>query len=99
MLVACGNDGGKDNDEKALQSDWEKLIEKGKLVVATSGTLYPTSFHSKEEELTGFEVEIIREVAKRLELDLEFSEMGLDGMFTSLNSGQVDLAVNDIEDY
>ena len=97
VLVACGNDGGKDKDEKASQSGWEKIVEKGKLVVATSGTLYPASFHSKEDDLTGFEVEIMKEVAKRLELDLEFSEMGLDGMLTSLNSGQVDLAINDIE--
>ena len=96
VLVACGNDGGKDKEEKVSQSGWEKIVEKGKLVVATSGTLYPASFHSKDEELTGFEVEIMKEVAKRLELDLEFSEMGLDGMLTSLNSGQVDLAVNDI---
>ena len=28
VLVACGNDGGKDNDEKALQSDWEKIRSK-----------------------------------------------------------------------
>lgn len=97
MLVACGSDKAQDKEEGTSQSGWEKIVEKGELVVATSGTLYPASFHSTEDELTGFEVEIMKEVAKRLDLKLTFSEMGLDGMLTSLNSGQVDLAVNDIE--
>ena len=39
----------------------------------------------------------MKELGKRLNLNIKFVEMGLDGMLTSLNSGQVDLAVNDIE--
>lgn len=97
MLVACGSDKDKEKEETPSQSAWDKIVEEGELVVATSGTLYPASFHSQEDELTGYEVEIMKEIAKRLELKLTFSEMGLDGMLTSLNSGQVDLAVNDIE--
>lgn len=96
VLAACGND--KNNKEKATSSDWEKIVEKGELVVATSGTLYPASYHDSEsEQLTGYEVEIIKELGKRLDVDIKFVEMGLDGMLTSLNSGQVDIAVNDIE--
>ncbi|MHA6259697.1 transporter substrate-binding domain-containing protein [Sporosarcina sp. CAU 1771] len=97
ILVACGSDDANKKDEKTTQSGWDEIVEKGELVVATSGTLYPASYHGKDEELTGYEVEIMKEVAKRLDLKLTFSEMGLDGMLTSLNSGQVDLAVNDIE--
>ncbi|MFP3490244.1 transporter substrate-binding domain-containing protein, partial [Staphylococcus sp. SIMBA_130] len=44
----------------------------------------------------GYEVEVVREMAKRLDLDVEFEEMGFDGMLTSINSGKVDLAANDI---
>ncbi len=95
ILAACG-DGGS-NDE-AGSSQWDEIQEEGVLTVATSGTLYPTSYHSDEtDELTGFEVEIAREAAERLDLEVEFTEMGFDGMLTSINSGQVDLAVNDID--
>jgi L-cystine transport system substrate-binding protein len=100
ILTACGSSTGsdakKDNEEKT--SVWEKIKENGEIVVATSGTLYPVSFHDSEsKDLTGYEVEIVKELGKRLDLDIKFVEMGLDGMLTSLNSGQVDLAVNDIE--
>ncbi|TVP84676.1 MAG: amino acid ABC transporter substrate-binding protein [Alkalicoccus sp.] len=92
MLTACGN-----NTEEET-SGWEDIEEEGILTIATSGTLFPTSFHDEEtDELTGFEVEIAREAAERLDLEVEFSEMGFDGMLTSINNGQVDLAVNDID--
>lgn len=94
VLAACGSSPKED----IKVSSWEKLKEKGEIVVATSGTLYPVSFHDGEsKELTGYEVEIMKELGKRIDLDIKFVEMGLDGMLTSLNSGQVDLAVNDIE--
>ncbi len=98
VLTACGSSTGNDtSEEKETSSVWDKISEKGEMIVATSGTLYPASFHDSEaNELTGYEVEIMREIGKRLELDIKFVEMGLDGMLTSLNSGQVDLAVNDI---
>lgn len=99
VLAACGSSTGNEtNKEQETSSVWANISEKGEIVVATSGTLYPASFHDSESnELTGYEVEIIKEIGKRLELDVKFVEMGLDGMLTSLNSGQVDLAVNDIE--
>jgi cystine transport system substrate-binding protein len=100
ILSACG--GGENNqneqNEESTPTAWDEIEESGVITVATSGTLYPTSYHSDEDnDLTGFEVEIVREVADRLDLDVEFTEMGFDGMLTSINSGQVDLAVNDID--
>ncbi|MBO0600103.1 transporter substrate-binding domain-containing protein [Sporosarcina sp. E16_3] len=98
VLAACGADSNTKKDDGSKTSTWESIQEKGEIVVATSGTLYPASYHDSEsEELTGYEVEIMNELGKRLNLEIKYVEMGLDGMLTSLNSGQADLAVNDIE--
>ncbi|MCE7794057.1 transporter substrate-binding domain-containing protein [Salipaludibacillus sp. CUR1] len=98
ILAACGGDTNNDTGETGETSRWDEIEEEGTLKVATSGTLYPTSFHSDEtDELTGFEVEITREAADRLGLEAEFTEMGFDGMLTSIQSGQIDIAVNDID--
>lgn len=86
------------NKAENKKTAWDEIKEKGKIVVATSGTLYPTSYHdtdSGKDKLTGYEVEVIREAAERLDLDVEFKEMGFDGMLTAVGSGQVD-AANDI---
>ncbi|MBV5124196.1 transporter substrate-binding domain-containing protein [Bacillus halotolerans] len=96
ILAACS---GK-NEADSKDTGWEQIKEKGKIVVATSGTLYPTSYHdtdSGKDQLTGYEVEVVREAAKRLGLKVEFKEMGIDGMLTAVNSGQVDAAANDID--
>ncbi|HJV31116.1 MAG TPA: transporter substrate-binding domain-containing protein [Bacillales bacterium] len=94
--VACSNSSTDKKETK--ETAWSKIKEAGTIKVATSGTLYPTSYHdSKTDKLTGYEVEVVNEMAKRLGLKVKYVEMGFDGMLTSINSGQVDLAANDIE--
>ena len=68
------------------------------LKLSTAGTLYPQSFHNDKNELTGYDVEIMKEVAKRLNLKVEFTEMGVDGMLTALDSGRTDIANYSIEE-
>ncbi|MCU9612586.1 transporter substrate-binding domain-containing protein [Caldibacillus lycopersici] len=100
LLGACSNDSEtKENstENSKEKTAWDIVKEEGKITVATSGTLYPSSFHDSEsDKLTGFEVEVVREMAKRLGLEADFVEMGFDGMLTSVNSGQVNIAANDI---
>ncbi|ANU14856.1 Amino acid ABC transporter, periplasmic amino acid-binding protein [Planococcus halocryophilus Or1] len=96
LLSACGND--EDTATEEEKSAWDEIQEDGSLTVATSGTLFPTSYRSEgSDELTGFEVEVVREIGERLELEIEFTELGFDEMLTSVQTGQVDLAANDIE--
>ncbi|MGT2906309.1 transporter substrate-binding domain-containing protein [Streptococcus dentiloxodontae] len=77
--------------------NWDTIKDKGTLTVATSGTLYPQSYHDDDNKLTGYDVEIIKEIAKRLDLKVKFTEMGVDGMLSALDSGQVDVAGYSIE--
>ncbi|OHX52101.1 amino acid ABC transporter substrate-binding protein [Planococcus salinarum] len=96
LLAACG--GESENSSEEEKTAWDEIQEEGSLTVATSGTLLATSFRDEEsDELTGFEVEVAREVAERLDLEVEFKEMGFDEMLSSVQTGQVDIAANDIE--
>lgn len=96
LLAACGN--GEDTASEEETTEWDRIQEEGVLNVATSGTLFPTSYREEgTDKLTGFEVEVVRELGERLELDVEFTELGFDEMLTSVQTGQVDLAANDIE--
>jgi len=99
LLSACGNgnQNGTGNDGNKSPTLWDEIKSEGKITVATPGTLYPSSYHDSDtNELTGFEVEIVREMAKRLNLEVDFVEMAFDGMLTSINSGQVDIAASDV---
>lgn len=102
FLSACGNtDTGNSSDEtdnsdntSTEKTAWDRIEESGVLKVATSGTLFPSSYHGDDNELTGYEVEVVKEVADRLGLEVDFMEMGVDGMLTAVQSGQVDAAAN-----
>lgn len=95
LLTGCGSEESKTEENKTA---WDEIQEKGSMTVATSGTLIATSFRDADsDELTGFEVEVVRELGERLELDIDFTELGFDEMLTSVNTGQIDIAANDIE--
>ena len=102
FLAACGNKDRGNSSNETDNSDntspektaWDRIEESGVLKVATSGTLFPSSYHGDDNELTGYEVEVVKEVADRLGLEVDFMEMGVDGMLTAVQSGQVDAAAN-----
>ena len=89
LLTACSN---KQSGSDSAKDSWDKIEKSKTLKVATSGTLFPQSYHDDDNNLTGYDVEILKEVGKRLGLKVKFEEMGVDGMLAALKSGKVDVA-------
>lgn len=92
LVVGCG----KEKSQESEDLSWEKVAESQMLTVATSGTLFPASYYNDQNELTGYSVEVVKEVAKRLDLKLEFKEFNVDGTIASLKNGTTDLIANDL---
>jgi len=106
LLAACGSSGDENSEssednnssQEASGEKWSEIKEEGKLVVGTAGTLFPASYYPEgSDELTGYDIEIMREVAKRLDLELSFKEYGVDALLSSINSGRVDMVINDFQ--
>ncbi|RKQ31378.1 transporter substrate-binding domain-containing protein [Oceanobacillus halophilus] len=103
LLSACGSSSEEEdkqaNDDTSATEDqvWEEIQDAGEMVVGTSGTLIASSYYDEEENLTGYDVEIMKEVANRLDLDISFEIMGIDSMLPAIQSGRIDVAANDIE--
>lgn len=99
ILAACGggNENADDNvQDQATDERWEQVEEAGELVVGTSGTLIAASFYDENDELTGYDVEVMKEIAERLELEVKFEIMSVDSMMPAINSGRIDVAANDM---
>ena len=88
LLSACS----KPTEEDTSLS---KVEEAKTLVVATSGTLYPSSYYNDENELVGYDVDVAKEVAKRLGVEITFKEYNVDGQVSSLTRGEAEFAAND----
>src|SRR5690625_2379073 len=110
LFSACGSsesdqnaeDVDADQENEASEDErWSAIEEAGEIVVGTSGTLIAASFYDGEEEsddqLTGYDVEVMKEVAKRLDLEISFEIMGIDSMLPAIKSSRIDVAANDIE--
>ncbi|MFP7494327.1 transporter substrate-binding domain-containing protein [Terribacillus saccharophilus] len=98
LLGACGSSGENNSESAGNDKTWEKIQESGTLVVGTSGTLFAASYYPDgSDELTGYDVEVIREIAKRLDLDVEFKTSDFNNMLASIQNGRIDVAANDIE--
>ncbi|ACT57585.1 transporter substrate-binding domain-containing protein [Candidatus Liberibacter asiaticus] len=66
------------------------------LRVGTDGIYPPHSFHAQDGrgELTGFDIDLIKEVAHRLNLKVEFFETAVSGLITGLDTNRYDVLVN-----
>ncbi|MRX71503.1 transporter substrate-binding domain-containing protein [Bacillus lacus] len=81
------------NNDEAL---YNQVKNDGVLRVGTEGTYPPFTFHDESGKLTGFDVEIAKEVAKRLGVEAEFSETQWDAMFAGLDSKRFDMIANQV---
>lgn len=74
----------------------EKIKSEGVIKIGTEGTYAPFTFHDENGKLTGFDVEIAEEVAKRLGVKAEFIETKWDGIFAGLDAKRFDAIVNEV---
>lgn len=90
-LAACGG-GGSTASESVTD-----LEESGVLRVGTEGTYSPFSFHDPQtDELTGYDVEVVRAVAEELGVEAEFSEAPFDAIFAGLEASRFDVVANQV---
>ena len=95
VLTACGNT-NQDGNKKASQDFYDKVKKSGVLTIGTEGTYPPFTYHDKNQQLTGFDVDIAREVAKRIGLKPKFIETKWDGMIAGLDSKRFDMIANEV---
>lgn len=90
LLFGCGNSKNEKN-----QTDATKEIEKsGKLVVGLDDTFAPMSYRDNKGEIVGFDVDLAKEVGKKLNLKIDFQAIDWAMKETELNAGNIDLIWN-----
>lgn len=99
VLVACGSNNNKDEKGSSTSKTtdlYDTIKKEGVLKIGTEGTYPPFTFHDKSNKLTGFDVDIATEVAKRLGVKAEFKETQWDAMFAGLDAKRFDMIANQV---
>lgn len=90
LVTGCAQKNSSASDDSL-----KKVKDKKELVIATSGTLFPSSYYNDDNKLTGYDVEVVKEVAKRMGVKAKFKEYNVDGQIASLEKGEADINAND----
>jgi cystine transport system substrate-binding protein len=105
ILSACGKDDKgkkekKESDNKTAEKTDNDLLktikDKGTFLIGTEGTYPPFTFHDTSGNLTGFDVDLATEVAKRIGVKPEFKETQWDAMFAGLDAKRFDMIANEV---
>ena len=105
VLVACGGtdtNGDVDVDidqgqgSEQTMSKLDEIKAAGKIVLGTSADYPPYEFHKEidgKDTIVGFDIEIAKEIAKALGVELEIKDMDFDGLILALNADKVDFVL------
>ncbi|MCF6515189.1 transporter substrate-binding domain-containing protein [Lactobacillus sp. S2-2] len=85
IMTACGS---KENNE---------LKTNGTLTVGMEGTYAPYAYR-ENGKLKGFEVDLAKEVAKKMDLKVKFVPTKWDSLIAGLNSGTFDVVFNNMDE-
>ena len=79
------------------QNRLDKILESGKLVLATSPDFAPLEFEdlsSGEAQYVGSDIELAKYIAEKLGVELEISAMDFSAVQAAIPSGQADIAIS-----
>lgn len=66
------------------------------LVVGAYPSNPPWEYKNEQSEFEGFEVDLVNEIAERIGVDLEISDLGFQALFAATSSGRIDMAISTI---
>lgn len=86
LLAACqsGGDG----------SHLDEIRDAGKIVVGTSADYPPFESVDENGNFVGFDIEIIQEIGRRMDLEIEIQDMPFDSLIAAVQEDKLDLAIS-----
>lgn len=106
VLSACGGAGNPAAEAPAGEaagdqqtSALERIQASGKLRLGTSADYPPFEFHKivdGKDTIMGFDIDIAREIAADLGVELVITDMGFDGLLTALQTGNLDMVISGV---
>lgn len=85
-MVGCAN--------QDSASVLDKIQESGVVVVGTSADYPPYEYVDESGAYTGFDIELMTEIADRMGVDLEWTDMPFDSLIAAVQEGKIDMSIS-----
>lgn len=90
-LSACASNAAEAEDSAAADTKAEVLV------VGTSGLVRPYTFRDENDELTGYDIELLKLIDEKLDdVEFKFEITDFPALFAGLDSGRFDLVANNL---
>ncbi len=95
-LIGCGGntDAPAEQPAEAVDTSLEAITEKGVLILGLDDSFPPMGFRDRDGEIVGFDIDLAKEVANRLGVELKFQPIDWDSKTMELNAGNIDVIWN-----
>lgn len=87
VFTGCSSTGSSDKS-------WEKVKDKGELIMGLDDSFPPMGFRDENNEITGYDVDVAREVCSRLSIKLTLQQIVWETKEKELNAGKIDCIWN-----
>ncbi len=95
VVAGCGDkSAGQAVSEDNEKTSWELIQEEGIMTVGLDDTFRPMGFRNEQGELVGFDIDMGKELEKRLGITLEWIPTDWSGVTGALNAKKFDVVIN-----
>lgn len=94
VLLFAGPQSGSEPNRDLLDGSVVQAAGPGPIRVATTPPFAPWQYRDQSGKLTGFEVEMLREIGRRLNREVEFIDVQWEGIFAGLTASKYDVVAS-----
>ncbi|MGB4701902.1 MAG: amino acid ABC transporter substrate-binding protein [Syntrophomonadaceae bacterium] len=96
LAAGCGGQAADKGDaqEPAADTSWQEIQDKGYFIVGLDDAFPPMGFRDENNEIVGFDIDLAKEAASRLGVEVKFQPISWDAKGEELNSGNIDVIWN-----
>ncbi len=88
------NDADKTPEPTQTDTSWQDIQDKGYFVMGLDDAFPPMGFRDENNEIVGFDIDLAKEAAKRLGVDVKFQTIVWESKLEEINSGNIDVIWN-----
>jgi polar amino acid transport system substrate-binding protein len=78
---------------KTPENKLAEIKAKGKMIVGTSADYPPFEYKDEQDNFVGFDMDLIREIGKRMGVEVEIQDMAFDSLIAAVEQGKVDVVI------
>jgi len=96
LAAGCGGQAADKGDaqEPAADTSWQEIQDKGYFIVGLDDAFPAMGFRDENNEIVGFDIDLAKEAASRLGVEVKFQPISWDAKGEELNSGNIDVIWN-----